>query len=64
VHYLRVQQIAEKKIKFKRFENNNKKNIRYTCETSSSIAVGGSLPLFTILVPVLIVDKKSFRQTI
>jgi hypothetical protein len=31
-----------------------------TCATSSSTAVGGSLPLFMILVPVLIVDKKDF----
>ena len=29
-----------------------------TCETSSSTAVGGSLPLLTILEPVLMVDDE------
>jgi hypothetical protein len=42
-------------------ENRIKKidvEINRTCETSSSSVVGGSLPLFTILVLVLIVDDE------
>jgi len=42
-------------------ENRIKKiyvKINRTCETSSSSVVGGSLPLFTIFVLVLIVDDE------
>jgi hypothetical protein len=36
----------------------NSLEISKTCETSSSSAVGGSLPLFMILVTVLIVEDE------
>jgi uncharacterized membrane protein YfcA len=58
VHYLRVQQIAKNTKDF-----TNKPKIGFlTCATSSSTGVGGSLPLFMILVPVLIVDKKDLSK--
>ncbi len=58
MHYLRVQQIAKNTKDF-----TNKRKISFlTCATSSSTDVGGSLPLFMILVPVLIVDKKDLSK--
>lgn len=60
MHFLRVQLIAKEKFRGDFFLSKTNS----TCETSSSSADGGSLPLFMIFVPVLIVDTEiSVKQS-